>query len=40
MLLLAEPDRHRTIVEALPELASVSVGYEAHGTRVLLAQLD
>jgi D-glycero-alpha-D-manno-heptose-7-phosphate kinase len=40
MLILADPALHPAIIEALPELAHVSVAYEAHGTRVLLAQLD
>lgn len=40
LLFLAEPDRHEAILAALNDLTSVPIRYEAHGSRVLLAQLD
>jgi D-glycero-alpha-D-manno-heptose-7-phosphate kinase len=40
LLFLAEPEHHPDILEALGDLTSVPIGYEAHGSRVLLAQLD
>lgn len=40
LLFLAEPDQHAMIRASLHELTSVPVRYEAHGSRVLLAQLD
>jgi D-glycero-alpha-D-manno-heptose-7-phosphate kinase len=40
LMIMSEPARHDEIMRALPELTSVGVGYEAHGSRVLLAQMD
>jgi D-glycero-alpha-D-manno-heptose-7-phosphate kinase len=40
LMVMAERDRHPAILESVPELRHVPVRYEAHGTRVLLAQLD
>lgn len=40
MLFLAEPEHHGRVLDALADLRSVPVRYEAHGSRVLLAQLD
>lgn len=40
LMFVAAPDHHARILEALQELTYVPVRYEAHGTRVLLAQLD
>jgi D-glycero-alpha-D-manno-heptose-7-phosphate kinase len=40
MLVMGEPATHEAILRALPDLTNVSVGYEAHGSRVLLAQMD
>lgn len=40
LLFLAEPERHPKILDALDDLTSVPIRYEAHGSRVLLAQLD
>jgi D-glycero-alpha-D-manno-heptose-7-phosphate kinase len=40
LLFLAEREQHPTIMDALDDLTSVPIRYEAHGSRVLLAQLD
>lgn len=40
LLFLCEPEAKASVLAALPELRDVSVQYEAHGSRVLLAQLD
>jgi D-glycero-alpha-D-manno-heptose-7-phosphate kinase len=40
MMVVAEPSKHAAILRAVPDLTSVAVGYEAHGSRVLLAQMD
>jgi D-glycero-alpha-D-manno-heptose-7-phosphate kinase len=40
VMIMSERARHDAIVQALPELTSVAVGFEPHGSRVLLAQLD
>jgi D-glycero-alpha-D-manno-heptose-7-phosphate kinase len=40
LLFLAEPECHPAILTALDDLTSVPIRYEAHGSRVLLAQLD
>jgi hypothetical protein len=39
-LFLADPDVQPHVLQALPDLRAVPVGYEARGSRVLLAQLD
>ncbi len=40
LLFLCEPEAKASVLAALPALRDVSVQYEAHGSRVLLAQLD
>jgi D-glycero-alpha-D-manno-heptose-7-phosphate kinase len=40
LVFVAEPDRHDAIRAAVNGLTDVRVRYEAHGSRVLLAQLD
>lgn len=40
LLFLAEPAQHRRVLDALSDLRAVPIRYEAHGSRVLLAQLD
>jgi len=40
LLFLADPDVQPHVLQALPDLRAVPVGYEARGSRVLLAQLD
>jgi D-glycero-alpha-D-manno-heptose-7-phosphate kinase len=40
LLFVAEPSCHGAILESLADLTSVPIRYEAHGSRVLLAQLD
>ena len=40
LLFVAEPDDHPAVLSALGELMSVPIRHEAHGSRVLLAQLD
>jgi D-glycero-alpha-D-manno-heptose-7-phosphate kinase len=40
LLFVVEPDRRADVVAALDGLTCVPIRYEAHGSRVLLAQLD
>lgn len=40
LLFVAEPERQPAVLAALHGLVSVPIRYEAHGSRVLLAQLD
>lgn len=40
LLFVVDPDRRQAVVDALPELTPIPMHYEAHGSRVLFAQLD